>query len=115
MNQPLKILVTYETASGKRPFEEWLSGLKSDHTKLRIQKRVSRLEVGDAGDSKNIGEGLKELRLHFGSGYRVYYAEMGMLIIMLLCGGNKSSQRRDIVKAKTYLNDLKNRMPHEEQ
>jgi putative addiction module killer protein len=72
------------------------------HARKRILVRVSRLQRGNYGDYKSVGEGVSELRMFFGSGYRVYFGERGNNLIVLLCGGDKSSQDKDIEKAKEY-------------
>jgi putative addiction module killer protein len=104
-----KILRNYETLSGKVPFLEWLNGLRDPITRLRIRRRLDRLELGNMGDCEPVGEGVSELRLFFGSGYRIYFAEQDDEIIILLCGGDKSSQQKDIKTAKTYWLELKER------
>jgi putative addiction module killer protein len=103
-----KILLNYTTLTGKIPFLEWLHGLKDPMTRLRIRRRLDRLELGHFGDCKPVGEGVSELRLAFGSGYRIYFAEEGLMII-LLCGGDKSSQIKDIKTAKLYWHELQER------
>ncbi|MCB1115236.1 MAG: type II toxin-antitoxin system RelE/ParE family toxin [Chlamydiia bacterium] len=95
----------YETATGKRPFEIWFEGLKEVHTKARISMRLDRLKLGNFGDCKTLQEGVSELRIHYGPGIRIYYGKIGNKIVLLLCGGNKSSQNKDINKAKNYLKD----------
>lgn len=81
-------------------FRDWLDGLRDRKARLRIDDRLRRLANGNAGDTKSVGEGVQELRLHFGPGYRVYYIWRDGVLIILLCGGDKSSQARDITKAK---------------
>ncbi len=95
----------YETANGKRPFEIWIKGIKEIHTKAKILTRIDRLKLGNFGDCKTLQEGVCELRIHYGPGIRIYYGKIGNKVILLLCGGDKSSQSRDITKAKEYLKD----------
>jgi len=104
-----KILRNYATLSGKVPFLEWLNNLKDSTTRLRVRRRLDRLELGNLGDCKPVGEGVSELRLAFGSGYRIYFAEFDDIIIILLCAGDKSSQRKDIKTAQMYWHELKER------
>ena len=104
-----KILRNYITPSGKVPFLEWLNSIKDQSTRLRIRHRLDRLELGNLGDCEPVGEGVSELRLFFGSGYRIYFAEQDEVIIILLCGGDKGSQKKDIKTAKIYLHELKER------
>lgn len=103
-----KHVIEYETANGKKPIEEWLWDL--DRTvSARIRMRIKRLTVGNLGDVDPVGEGVSELRLFFGAGYRVYFAQHGEDIVVLLCGGDKSSQSKDIETAKSYWADFKRR------
>ena len=81
-------------------FRDWLDSLKDRSARARINDRLKRLAHGNAGDSKSVGDGVQELRLHFGPGYRVYYMWRDGVLIILLHGGDKSSQSRDIAKAK---------------
>lgn len=81
-------------------FRNWLDGLRDRKAQLRIDDRLRRLAGGNAGDAKSVGDGVQELRLHFGPGYRVYYIWRDGVLIILLCGGDKGSQARDIAKAK---------------
>ncbi len=87
--------------NGRCPFDDWFARL-SPQFKSRVLQRIVRLEIGNFGDCRAIagGNGVSELRLDFGPGFRVYYGIDGATIILLLCGGDKSSQRRDIGKAK---------------
>ena len=97
-----KNVIVFRTATGKEPFTEWLKSLRDPTTRRRILKRLLRLEQGNYGDFKPVGAGVNELRFFFGAGYRVYFAEDGDTIVVLLCGGDKSSQRRDIQQAQAY-------------
>ena len=99
----------YETANGKRPFEIWLKDLKERHTRAQILMRLDRLKLGNFGDCKTLQEGICELRIHYGPGIRIYYGKIGTKIVLLLCGGDKGSQDRDITKAKEYLKDYQSR------
>lgn len=99
----------YETATGKRPFEIWLGEIRDIHTRAKILTRLDRLKCGNFGDCKTLQEGVCELRIHYGPGIRIYYGKIGNKVILLLCGGDKSSQDRDIVKAKEYLKDYQSR------
>ena len=86
-------------------FRDWLVSLRDRKARLRIDDRLKRLASGNAGDSKSVGDGVQELRLHFGPGYRVYYTWRDGVLIILLNGGDKSSQARDIAKAKQLAKD----------
>ena len=88
------------------PFVEFINGLRDERVKAKISARIDRLAIGNAGDVAPIGEGLSELRLHFGPGYRVYFVQRGKVLIILLCGGDKSSQTRDIKWAKQLAQDM---------
>jgi putative addiction module killer protein len=95
----------YLTASGKSPFSEWLLKLRDQLARAIIRKRINRLRKGNFGDSKPVGDGVSELKIDFGPGYRVYFGHDGETIIVLLCGGDKGSQDADIKKAKDYWKD----------
>lgn len=86
-------------------FRDWLDSLRDRKARLRIDDRLKRLASGNAGDTKSVGEGVQELRLTFGPGYRVYYIWRGDVLIILLNGGDKGSQARDIAKAKQLAKD----------
>ena len=81
-------------------FRAWLDGLRDREGRARIARRVARLSLGALGDVAAVGNGVSELRLHFGPGYRVHLAQWGDVLIVLLCGGDKGSQAADIAKAK---------------
>ena len=80
-------------------FLKWINKLKDKIGKSLINERISRIEDGNFGDCYPIGDGLSELRIHFGPGYRIYFMDTGREIVILLCGGDKSKQQRDIKKA----------------
>jgi len=109
MKKAYKILRTYITPNGKIPFSTWLNGLTDPGTRLRIRRRLDRLEIGNYGDCEPVGDGVFELRLFFGAGYRIYFAESDDAIVILLCGGDKKSQKKDIQLAKAYWLELKER------
>jgi putative addiction module killer protein len=88
-------------------FDEWLKSLKDSLGKRRIQARLDMLALGHWGDSKSVGEGVTELRLHTGPGYRVYCWRDGAVVIVVLCAGDKSSQERDIAQAQSMVKLLK--------
>lgn len=81
-------------------FSDWLRALRDTQAKARIAARVRRLAFGNPGDVRPVGDGISELRIHYGPGYRVYYVQRGAVLILLLCGGDKSTQDRDIEAAK---------------
>ena len=96
-------IVIYTTQTGKAPFKEWLEKLDGK-TRGITRTRIDRVRLGNFGDCKVLkdGEGVSELRISFGAGYRVYFGRDGRTLIVLLVGGDKSSQKRDITKAKEY-------------
>ena len=81
------------------PFDKWFRGLRDARAKVRIDERIERLANGNPGDARPVGSGVSELRIDYGPGYRVYFVQRGNVLIILLCGGDKASQRRDIAKA----------------
>jgi len=87
-------------------FSSWLSALRDDRARARIAVRVRRLAFGNPGDVKPVGEGVSELRIHHGAGYRVYFVQRGTLLIVILCGGDKDSQTKDIATAKRLAKEL---------
>jgi putative addiction module killer protein len=95
-------LVIFLDRAGKAPFEIWLIGLKDVQGRAVIRKRLNRVRLGNLGDAKSVGGGVMELRVDFGPGYRVYFGEDGPRIVVLLCGGDKSSQSKDIENAKSF-------------
>jgi putative addiction module killer protein len=87
-------------------FDKWLTELKDAKGKARIIARIRSAELGNLGDVKSVGEGISEMRIHYGPGYRIYFTQKGRLVIFLLVGGDKSSQKRDIKRAKTLAKEL---------
>jgi putative addiction module killer protein len=87
-------------------FTEWLAGLRDLMAQARILARIRRMELGNPGDIKPVGGGVSEMRIAHGPGYRIYFVQRGQTVVILLCGGDKSSQRRDIAMAKQMAEEL---------
>ncbi len=102
--QPKEIR-NYLTAEGRSPFQEWLDSLRDIKARVRIEKRLERVALGNLGNYRSVAEGVCELKIDYGSGYRVYFGQVGLTIVLLLCGGDKSTQEQDIIKAKEYWRD----------
>jgi putative addiction module killer protein len=100
----------YLTASGKNPFAEWLDSLKDARTEARIAARVARLAAGNFGDCKPLRDGVWELRIDWGPGYRVYYAMAGRTRVLLLGGGDKRKQSADVRRAVENWSDFQRRV-----
>ena len=109
MEPSLFTLEYYITETGKIPFKDWLENLKNIHARAKIRVALDRVRLGNFGHAKFIGEGINELKIDFGPGYRVYYALAGDAIVLLLLGGDKASQSKDIVRAKEYWKEFKRR------
>jgi putative addiction module killer protein len=109
LTQPIepKQVLFYADADGNEPFQLWIDTLRDKQGRRRILNRLVRLQQGNYGDVAPIGEGLSELRMFFGPGYRVYFGEEAGNIVIILCGGDKASQDRDIEQAKTYWQEYK--------
>jgi len=101
-------IVEYVSADGVSPFSEWFQKLDTKAA-LKVRTAIARMEVGNLGDSKSVGQGVLERRLTFGPGYRIYYGRDGDKIIILLTGGTKKRQDKDIERAKTLWLDFKQR------
>lgn len=99
----------YQREGGKEPFTEWLNGLRDKIAQARIRVRLRQLQAGSFGDNEPVGEGVIELRVHVGAGYRVYCGRHGKVVVLLLCGGDKSSQKTDIKRAKELWTEWKGR------
>lgn len=104
----LPITITfYRTRNGKEPFAEWIDSLKDARVAALIQTRIGRVRLGNFGDFKAVGRRVYELRIHISPGYRVYFGRIEDEIVLLLCGGTKGNQRKDILKAYEYFDDYK--------
>lgn len=99
----------YSDSKGERPFTNWRRSLRDRRAVTKIEKRLERLEEGNLGDTKSVGGGVFELRIDYGPGYRIYFGHVSEIIIVLLCGGDKSTQDEDILRARQYLNDYRGR------
>lgn len=95
----------YHDEAGESPFLSWLESLP-DSDQRRIRMRLTRIEAGNLGDHKSVGGGVQEFRFFFGKGYRVYFGMRGKTLVLLLTGGGKDSQSKDIKKAKTIWKDI---------
>jgi putative addiction module killer protein len=99
----------YETADGNQPFRAWLLSLKDKRAKAIIDARLERVKQGNLGYCESVGEGVMELKIDFGPGYRVYFGQIGNKLVVLLTGGDKKSQRKDIKIADAYWADYRRR------
>ena len=101
MAEPIqRDVVVYRDPEGRSPAREWLLGLDDATVRAAVLTRIRRLQLGNPGDTKSLGEGVHELRIHAGGGVRLYYGLDGRVLVVLLCGGTKRTQARDIAKAK---------------
>ena len=107
---PEKALEIYRDPRGREPFIDWYRAIRDIRTQARIRNRLRRVEAGNLGDCKPVGRGVIELRLDFGPGYRVYFAELADRLI-LLTAGNKSTQQHDIRRAQSYWAEYKELEP----
>lgn len=108
MESTAKSVSIYQTEKGDQPYTKWESSLDKG-VRARILTRIDRVKQGNFGDCKSLGDGVSELRMTFGSGYRVYYGIDGDTVVILLCGGDKSTQSADIETAKAYWADYERR------
>ena len=105
-------LEIYVTEEGRAHFTEWLDSLRDIRGRVKIRTRLDRVQLGNFGDRASVGEGVEELRIDFGPGYRVYFGQAGTKVVLLLCGGDKSTQTQDILQAKSYWKDYQKRSGH---
>ncbi len=101
-------LVLYSTEEGQAPFEDWFNKLDT-MAALKVRTALARIETGNLGDVKPVGQGVSERRITFGPGYRVYFGQDGDKLVILLCGGTKKRQSKDIEQAKAFWDDYKAR------
>ena len=97
----------YVTVDGQVPFDNWYNSLRDSKISTIIDKRLNRVILGNLGDCQSVGEGVFELRIDYGPGFRIYFGQVGTTIIILLCGGDKSTQDRDIRQAIEYWTDYR--------
>lgn len=105
----------YVSKEGQSPYSEWIQDLKDVRGRAIIRTRVNRVRTGNFGNCESVGEGVFELKINFGPGYRVYFGREGADLVLLLCGGDKGSQDRDIKKAHEYWLDYKKRGTYGEE
>jgi putative addiction module killer protein len=102
-------LLRYQRDDGREPFTEWLNAVRDKVAQARIRVRLRQVQAGNFGDCEPVGEGVIELRVHVGAGYRVYCGRHGKAVVLVLCGGDKSSQVADIKHAKELWSEWKRR------
>jgi putative addiction module killer protein len=109
MDAAEKLIRYYRDIKGKSPYTTWISSLKDIRGVQRIEARLTNLQKGNFGVARSVGGGVMELKIDFGPGYRVYFAREGSSVVILLCGGDKNSQSKDIRLAQDYWADYKER------
>ncbi len=105
----LRALRIYTAPNGALPFQEWIDSLKDHEAQGRVLARLERVRLGLLGDCKSVGGGVSELRIDTGPGWRVYFGRDGRSVVILLCGGSKAAQSKDIANAKAFWKDYRNR------
>lgn len=105
MNNTQIELLEYLTESGQNPFQKWLEGLIDRQARAKIRVRLNRIRLGNFGDCKSVGGGVSELRIPYGPGYRVYFGRKSNQVVILLYGGHKKTQSKDIALAQEYWDD----------
>lgn len=102
-----KDIVAFRGREGGVPFEDWLDELHDKRAVARVLARLARVRQGNLGDCKSVGKGVSEMRVDYGPGYRIYFGQQGKTLVVLLCGGDKRTQDRDIRLAKQYCHEFK--------
>src|ERR1700692_4566852 len=102
-------LLRYQRDDGREPLTDWLHALREKIAQARVRVRLRQVQAGNFGDCIAVGDGVIELRVHVGAGYRVYCGRHGNAVVVLLCGGDKRTQTGDITRAKEYWTDWKRR------
>lgn len=108
MDTRARRIKTYVRPNGISPFEGWISSLRDKSAKAKIFTRIDRMKFGNFGDYKSVGHGVFELRIHYGPGFRVYFGLLGADVVLLLVGGDKSSQVKDISLSQKYWKEFQN-------
>jgi putative addiction module killer protein len=103
----------YVTEEGKSPAEDWLNGLRDRKARAAINARIGRLRLGLVGNAREVGEGVHELKVDVGQGYRIYFGNVSNVVVLLLCGGDKRTQKADIKRAKEFWLDYQERAKEE--
>ncbi len=104
-----KIVQIFKENNGGAPYRDWERGLRDGTFRARVQARIASLRLGNLGKHKSVGGGVTELILEFGPGFRIYIGQVGSKVVILLCGGDKSTQTKDIKLAKEYWADYQTR------
>lgn len=107
-----KTLRIYRDGRGRCPYLDWFSALRDTRARQRIQARLARVRLGNLGSTNSVGEGVQELKIDYGPGYRIYFGQEGETLVILLCGGDKSSQSEDIDKAIGYWRNYREERDH---
>lgn len=102
-------LQVYVTDDGRAPLSEWLASLHDRKARAKIRVRLDRVRLGNFGDCHGVGDGVQELRIDYGPGFRVYFGQIGSTIVLLLCGGDKTTQTTDIEQARRYWGEYRRR------
>ena len=113
-NRDMNEIRHYLDSSGRDHFAEWRGKVRDQKARIAIDRRLIRMELGNFGDHKPLRDGVWELRIDVGPGYRVYYAKAGLFIVLLLCGGDKDEQKNDIDRACEFWRDWQRRSGEEE-
>jgi putative addiction module killer protein len=95
-------VVIYAAPNGRAPYLDWFESLRDQRARQKIEARIARVRLGNFGQTRGVGEGVFELKVDYGPGYRVYYGQDGVKLVILLCGGDKSTQDADIGHAKAF-------------
>ncbi len=104
-----KHIEIYLDRNHKAPFSHWMNHLADLKVRAKVRERIARLRLGNLGDCEPVGEGVSELRMHYGAGYRIYFGQDGKKLIILLLAGSKKTQKKDIKTAKNFWKDYKER------
>ena len=109
MESTLREVVYYETDDGRVPFKSWFNDLRDERARAKIRVRIRRASLGNFGHCRSLGDGVSELKVDYGPGYRVYFGVNGNEFIVLLLGGDKRTQEQDIKMAKKYWNEFRSK------